>query len=414
MTLPSELVAEFAKITNDGKDSKKEVTVYGTISVQNGVNYVKLDGSEELTPVVSTVTIADGDRVIVTLKQHTAVVTSNLTDPAASSLMVGNMGVKVTEQGITIGQHDEQLEGMGATITQQGIAIGKHDGSISAINGDISTIHEALDGMGVTISDDKVVIGDHGKLKEIIDAIGSNSDDILGISKKITDEIDVHISGLTAFTNGLKDGTTTINGGCIDTDTLKLSGLIVFGDLDAEMQSLINTIKSTANTAKSDAAAAQTTASSAVSKINSALYDISALESALAQRITSGQASTLITSTLVSSPIIQGGRVSGSVFSNLDVTTWIEVGKDAAGIDNDQWGLGVFGGNTWWGSNTEMIFGVYNGDGEYTSFTGKSGYTFMTSIGASNKMQLYGTWDFSGATVEGVSGSGGTSTAVFA
>ena len=102
MALPSELVAEFAKITNDGKDSRKEVTVYGTISIQNGVNYVKLDGSDELTPVTSTVSIKDGERVIVTLKQHQAVVTSNLTDPAASSMMVGDIGIKVDEMGVWI------------------------------------------------------------------------------------------------------------------------------------------------------------------------------------------------------------------------------------------------------------------------------------------------------------------------
>ena len=76
MSLPSELVSEFAKLTND-KTTSKETTIYGTVSIQNGVTYVKLDGSDEQTPAIATVTVADGDRVIVTLRQHQVTITDN-------------------------------------------------------------------------------------------------------------------------------------------------------------------------------------------------------------------------------------------------------------------------------------------------------------------------------------------------
>ena len=176
MALSSDLVSEFAKITNDGKDAKKEVTVYGTISVQNGINYVKLDGSDELTPVVSTVSVKDGERVIVTLKQHQAVVTSNLTDPAASSMRVGDMGIAIDEVGVTLGNLSGDIDAMGIKVDANGVSIGE--------------INDELEGIGIKINN-------------------------MGVT----------VNGLTTFKNGLEKGTTTINGGSIETGTIKFSSL---------------------------------------------------------------------------------------------------------------------------------------------------------------------------------------------
>jgi hypothetical protein len=57
-------------------------TVYGTV-VYDGKVYVKFDGSELLTPVSTTVNVADGDRVAVEIQNHTATITGNITDPSA-------------------------------------------------------------------------------------------------------------------------------------------------------------------------------------------------------------------------------------------------------------------------------------------------------------------------------------------
>ena len=83
MELPKKLVNEFAKVTNDSEAPKTETTVYGTI-VKNGVSvYAKFDGSDLTTPVSTTTDIEDGDRVTVLVKDHTAVVTGNMTSPSA-------------------------------------------------------------------------------------------------------------------------------------------------------------------------------------------------------------------------------------------------------------------------------------------------------------------------------------------
>lgn len=86
MSLSSSLVSQFVKITKDEQEPNKETTVYGTIqkNKEDDTMCVKLDGSEILTPVKSTVVLEEGDRVTVMIKNHTATVTGNLTNPAAS------------------------------------------------------------------------------------------------------------------------------------------------------------------------------------------------------------------------------------------------------------------------------------------------------------------------------------------
>ena len=83
MALSHDLISQFAKITKDKTQTKKETTVYGTIVNYGGSSYVKLDGSDLLTPATLTVEVKANDRVTVLLKNHTATVTGNITSPSA-------------------------------------------------------------------------------------------------------------------------------------------------------------------------------------------------------------------------------------------------------------------------------------------------------------------------------------------
>lgn len=85
MGLSSELISQFVKITNDSKEKPKESTVYGTVKSSDGNLLVQLDGSSLLTPVISTANMKDGDRVTVMIKNHSAIVTGNVSSPSASS-----------------------------------------------------------------------------------------------------------------------------------------------------------------------------------------------------------------------------------------------------------------------------------------------------------------------------------------
>ena len=85
MGLPSDLISQFVKITNDSKQKPKETTVYGTVKIVGEKTFVQLDGSSILTPVATTSTIRDGNRVTVLIKNHAAIVTGNVSSPSASS-----------------------------------------------------------------------------------------------------------------------------------------------------------------------------------------------------------------------------------------------------------------------------------------------------------------------------------------
>ena len=93
MGLSADLIQQFAKMTNVQKKEKKESTVYGQIVEHGGKNYVQIDGSELLTPIITTVEAKPGDRVTVLLKNHTATVTGNITSPAVRTETV-NVVVK--------------------------------------------------------------------------------------------------------------------------------------------------------------------------------------------------------------------------------------------------------------------------------------------------------------------------------
>ena len=84
MALSYDLISEFVKVTNDRPEKNTETTVYGTIKITDGKTYVQIDGSTVATPVSTTTDVKDGDRVTVLLKDHSAVVTGNLSAPSAT------------------------------------------------------------------------------------------------------------------------------------------------------------------------------------------------------------------------------------------------------------------------------------------------------------------------------------------
>lgn len=82
MVLDDLLISQFAKITKSEKQPKSDTTVYGTIVEYDGSRYMKIDGSDLLTPISSLTMIGDGERVSAVIKNHSLVVTGNATSPA--------------------------------------------------------------------------------------------------------------------------------------------------------------------------------------------------------------------------------------------------------------------------------------------------------------------------------------------
>ena len=107
MVLSHELISQFAKIVKYDKKQSAESTVYGTVVTDgNGNKYVKLDGSDQLTPLTdnerpsadsTTASVNDGERVSVLIKNHTATITGNVSSPSVRSEDFKNLDDQVTD-----------------------------------------------------------------------------------------------------------------------------------------------------------------------------------------------------------------------------------------------------------------------------------------------------------------------------
>lgn len=102
MILSSDLIDQLVKVTSNNEQKLTESSAYGTIVKYDNKNYVRLDGSDLLTPISATTVLSDGDRVIVMIKNHTALVTGNISSPSASDKDVKEMGSKISEFEIVI------------------------------------------------------------------------------------------------------------------------------------------------------------------------------------------------------------------------------------------------------------------------------------------------------------------------
>lgn len=110
MGLSYDLISEFVKITNDKQEKPKEGTVYATIVGSGNEKYVKIDGSNLLTPMDTTTDIEDGERVTVMIKDHKATVTGNITSPSVSSNTVNTVvGNAIGENFVVVNSQIENL-----------------------------------------------------------------------------------------------------------------------------------------------------------------------------------------------------------------------------------------------------------------------------------------------------------------
>ena len=112
MELSKVIIDDFAKVTNDDRHISQNTTLYGTIKVNGDKNYVQLDGSDLLTPCSSSVNVKDGERVMVVIGGHEAVVTGNMSSPAAR---LGDVDDAKKEIGETV---DQSLDAYDVKLAQ--------------------------------------------------------------------------------------------------------------------------------------------------------------------------------------------------------------------------------------------------------------------------------------------------------
>lgn len=196
MGLSSELASQFAKVTNDSSRNINGTKLYGTIAMLGEVPHVKLDGTEELTPISRTVEVAEGDRVEVMIANHSATVTGNLTDPSIGIVRAGNLESKITQTAEQIQLQVSDLEkNLDSKITQTATEIRSE---VTDLDGRFS---------------ENITTVENGIRNDMATSLASMSDTLTGLSNDL--------SGLEESTNS---SISTINAS-IETLTFNVSNL---------------------------------------------------------------------------------------------------------------------------------------------------------------------------------------------
>ena len=111
MDLKNSILKSFAReVVAYDKAPQGEQTSYGTTVKYEDDIYVRLDGSDQLTPIETTTEIKEGQRVLVTIKNHSAIVTGNISSPSASTGTVQEIGDQISEFEIVIADKVDTIE----------------------------------------------------------------------------------------------------------------------------------------------------------------------------------------------------------------------------------------------------------------------------------------------------------------
>lgn len=267
MTVNSSILSEFVKITNDNNKEKKIEKIYGTIVAEGDARYVKIDGSDIKTPVKTTTEINDNQRVIVSIDNHMAVVTGNISDPS-----VGNSRVESAEG--SIGYFDHLFAGnitadnikansitteklMAGSITADKIATGAitagsgiiAEGAIGSAQ--ISKLDAAKITSGTLDTSDVTIAGGDGVLRikdnrmQVFDGMGTNQFERVSIGDVNGDGtvFGLRVRGADGETILLDENGVTEEGitdGSISNDKINPNAGIEGGKLDID--SVIDTI----------------------------------------------------------------------------------------------------------------------------------------------------------------------------
>ena len=227
MALSNNLIDKFVNAVGvDNKDKlKKDGPLYGTIVGQGGSMYVKLDGSEVLTPITTTVEYAEGERVLVNILKHTATVVGNVSSPA-----VNGGTVKKVEDKVDVVVADNAIIRDKIIASEADIANIKADnvsinGKLDATDAEIKNLkattitadqadlkYATIENLDVVNETVRNLQGDYGSFKELttskITAVEGNITNLTSENVTITGRLDANeasINTLEATTAKITD-----------------------------------------------------------------------------------------------------------------------------------------------------------------------------------------------------------------
>lgn len=129
MSLDKKVIKDFVDAVNKKEETKTPTILTGTVHREGGTVYVKIDGSESLTPVSTVINVENGERVTLTIENHKAIITGNLSSPAARGDEVDNAAkvatnyMKFDNSGLTVGNLTKNTLGRNVNIDSSSVNI---------------------------------------------------------------------------------------------------------------------------------------------------------------------------------------------------------------------------------------------------------------------------------------------------
>ena len=263
MGLNSELLKQFVKATNDTTKNQNGNTVYGTIVEYGAQNYVKLDGSDLLTPITSVTNAKNGDRVSVDISNHKATVTGNITSPSATNSEMVAANGRIDQQGNTITQINNTITQQGNTITQVGNNITQINNTIKQVNNSISEMNDTIVSQGNSITQ----IGN--TINTIYNTIDVQNSTISAQNTKI-DTIDTTVKAQDSNISAINTKLDSVNS---DISSINSNIKSISSTIDTQnskiktVESNISTVNSKIKTVESDISTVNSTVKTQNSKI---------------------------------------------------------------------------------------------------------------------------------------------------
>lgn len=232
MDLNSILVSEFAKITNDNKETLNEgTTVYGTYRVDSDGAYVQIDGSDTRTPVATTSEARNGDRVTVLIKNHRAIITGNLTDPSTT--------VKSVEERIEtgVGTIQETIDNLKTQLDNQEITLDDYRKAIAEAKRMATDYIGFTAGTGLVIGSSSIssnvrIYSGGIDIRDGDKILASYTDDVISLGKNNSSSVIKMCNESFEMSTGYYDSNTTESKLIAGTDMLTIGKLNNRGGLD--------------------------------------------------------------------------------------------------------------------------------------------------------------------------------------
>lgn len=148
MSLDKKVIKDFVAAVNKKEETKTPTILTGTVHREGGTVSVKIDGSESLTPVSTVINVEDGERVTVIIENHKAMITGNLSSPAARTKDVEGLKEVVADKVDTaqlkaikaeVGEISGDVANFKETTTEKLTA---QDAKIKKIDGNVANFKE--------------------------------------------------------------------------------------------------------------------------------------------------------------------------------------------------------------------------------------------------------------------------------